>query len=66
MKKFWEHKAYSFKEAEEFDDRYYMLETPQERLSDVQLCRDMYIRLKGLTGEGRKGLRRVIKVIKQK
>lgn len=65
MKKIWIHKARSFKEAEEFDDRYYMAESPSERLSDIQLCRELYFQLKGRKDESRKGLRRVIRVIQQ-
>lgn len=63
MKKIWIHKANSFKEAQEFEDRYYMEESPEERLSDIQFCREQYVRIKGIRNAGRKRLRRVIRVI---
>ena len=65
MKKIWVHKSYSFKEAQKFDDHYYMAESPSERLSDIQLCRELYFQLKGRKYAGRKGLRRVIRIIQQ-
>ena len=65
MKKIWIHKAHSFKEAEQFEDRYYIRESPSERLSDIQLCRELYFQLKGLKNARRKGLRRVVRVIQQ-
>lgn len=66
MKKIWIHRAKSFKEAKEFEDKYYLLKTPSERLSDVQFCRDQYFKIKGSKDEDRKGLRRVIRIFKQK
>lgn len=65
MKKIWIHKTSSFKKANEFEKKYYLFESPEERLSDLQFCREQYLKMKGITDEGRKGLRRVIKVIKQ-
>lgn len=66
MKKFWIKKANSFKEAERLDDEYYCLRTPEQRLSDIQLCRDIYFKLKGVDiYEIRKGLRRFFKVSEQ-
>lgn len=66
MKNIWLHKARSFKEAKEFEDKYYLLKTPSERLSDMQFCRDQYFKIKGIVDEGGKGLRRVIRIFKQK
>lgn len=67
MKKkiFWENLARSFKEAEEFDTKYYSSLSPEERLSDVQFCREQYFIMKGLN-ESRKRLRRTVKVIQRK
>lgn len=63
MKKIWQQKHTSFKEAKEFDDIYYMSESPEERLSDIQFCREQYFKMKGIANEGRKRLRRVIRII---
>jgi hypothetical protein len=65
MKKVWIHKTNSFKEAKEFEDKYYLLESPQERLSDMQFCREQYFKMKGIVNAGRKRLRRVIRVVQQ-
>ena len=87
MKKVWVHKTDSFRKAKEFDDRYNLSLSPEERLSDVQFLREEYLKMnpapqrgarvnpapqggarvkKGLRNESRKGLRRVLKVVKQK
>jgi hypothetical protein len=63
MKKIWVHKTNSFKKAEEFENELYMQASAQERLSDIQFCREQYFKLKGLSYAGRKRLRRIIKVI---
>ena len=66
MKRIWVNKAKSFKEAEEFDRKYYNQMTPEERLSIVQELREMYLKFsrKGASKyASRKRLRRVIKVI---
>ena len=64
--KIWIHKSNSFKEAQEFDDSYYLSMTPTERLETVQFLREEYWRMnKGENHEGRKRLRRVFKLIKQ-
>ena len=63
MKKFWVHKADSFKEAEDFDREYYLAMPGEERLETVQFLREAYYKIKGVKNESRKGLRRVIKVI---
>ncbi|OGW00929.1 MAG: hypothetical protein A3I04_06250 [Nitrospinae bacterium RIFCSPLOWO2_02_FULL_39_110] len=63
----WIKKARSFKEAERLDDEYYIRESPEERLSDIQFCREQYFIIKGIDiDESRKRLRRVFRVIKQK
>jgi hypothetical protein len=64
--KIWVHKSKSFKEAQEFDDSYYLSMTPTERLETVQFLREEYWKMnKGKIHEGRKRLRRVFKLIKQ-
>jgi hypothetical protein len=65
MKKVWIHKTNSFEKAEELEERYHLFESPEQRLSDLQFCREQYLKMKGIKDESRKGLRRVIKVIKQ-
>jgi len=65
MKRIWVNKTDSFKEAEEFDRGYYLNMSAKERLKIVQFLREMYHKIKrGIDGRGRKGLRRVIKIIK--
>lgn len=56
--------AHSFKEAEEWDDKYNASLTPEERLSDIQICRDNYLKIKGINAR-RKRFSRVFRVIKQ-
>lgn len=66
MKKIWVNKIDSFQKAEEFDDRYNLSLSPEERLSTIQFLREAYFKLrKDLKSEGRKGLRRVLKITKQ-
>ena len=57
-------KAKSFKEAQEWQDNYYMSKTAKERLSDVQICRENYFKIKRINA-GRKRLRRVFRIVKQ-
>lgn len=57
-------KASSFKEAEEWEDKYYASLTPAERLSAIQICRDNYYKFKGRNAR-RKRFCRVFRVIKQ-
>jgi len=65
-KKIWLHKCRTFKEALEFDDAYYLAQSPQERLETVQILREEYEKIKkGKKYEGGKGLRRVLRLIKQ-
>lgn len=65
MKKVWIKKTKSFKAAAQFDIDYYLSMSPSERLDTMQLLREMVSKIKkGLKYErGRKGLRRVIKII---
>ena len=67
MKKVWLNKTGSFQKAEEFDDQYNLSLSPEERLSAVQFLREEYFKInKDLKNENRKGLRRVLKIVKQK
>ncbi len=67
MEKVWVNKAASFADAEKFDEDYYFNLTSLERLETVQFLRESYYKIKkDLNNESRKGLRRVVKVIKQK
>ena len=59
--KIWVNIAKSFKEAEAFDDKYYMAMTPEERLSMVQICREEYYAK--IKHEDRKRFRRVVRII---
>ncbi len=64
MKRIWVNKVNSFGEAEKFDEDYYLSMSGIERLETVQLLRVMYHKIKkGNRSEGRKGLRRIIKII---
>lgn len=63
MKKIWFRKFYSYKEAEEFDTKYYADMSKQERLDIMQYLRDLYYKIKGDRNASRKGLRRVIRII---
>ena len=65
-KKIWVNKAKSFKEAEEFDRKYYMAMSKKERLDTMQLLREMYYTIRGVKNAGGRRLRKVIKVIQQK
>jgi hypothetical protein len=53
----------TFSESEEEDEKYYSSLTSQERLSIVQELREEELKRKN---EDRKGLRRVLRLIKQK
>ena len=65
-KKIWVNVAKSFKEAEEFDKRYYMAMSGEERLDTMQLLREMHYKIKGVKNAGGKRLRRVVRIIQQK
>jgi hypothetical protein len=60
MKKIWVNKVDTFEEAKRFDENYYLSMTSKERLDTMQFLREIYFKMKN---EGRKGLRRVIKII---
>jgi len=64
-KKVWVHKASSFDEVSEFETRYYLSMSSSERLVTIQYLRELAFKLrkKRAHGEGRKRLRRIIKVI---
>ena len=59
-------KADSFVEAEQFDKQYYQSMSGREKIEIIQFLREQYLKMRGLEGEGRKRLRRVVKFIKQK
>lgn len=63
-RKIWGHVAHSFKEAEDFDNKYYLSMTPEERISTVQFCREIYHGK--IKHEGKRRFQRVFKVIEQK
>ncbi len=65
-KKIWVNKTKSFKEAEEFDRKYYMAMSKKERLDTMQLLRETYYTIKGIKNAGGKRLRRVARIIQQK
>lgn len=62
MKKIWIHRSNSFKEAAVFDSTYYRKMSKEERISTMQLLREIYRKLKGRDENGKR-LRRVIKII---
>ncbi len=65
-KKIWINKTYSFSEAKQFDDSYYLSLSSSERLETVQFLRDECHKFKkGRSYESGKRLRRVLKIIKQ-
>jgi len=64
MRKVWIHRSNSFKEADNFDEKYYSNMTGIKRLEIVQFLREAYFKIKGQAGyEGRKRLRRSFKII---
>jgi|Deesub1362B_J571_1020462.scaffolds.fasta_scaffold00123_9 hypothetical protein len=66
MHKIWINKSSSFKEAEDFDRRYYLNMTPKERIETVFMLRETHFRIKGIDYEkAGEGLRRILKVIRQ-
>lgn len=65
-KKIWVNKSNSFEKAQEFDDSYYLSQTPTERLETVQFLREESLKLKKeKKHESGERLRRVFKLIKQ-
>ncbi len=64
MEKIWVNKTNSLKDAEKFDNDYYLDMTASKRLETMQLLREIYPKIKkGYKSENREGLRRVIKII---
>ncbi len=66
MKKPWLKKFKSFEEAEKADIEYYSQMSSEEKWDTMQFLRDTYYKFKGGKYEKGKGLRRVLKIIKQK
>jgi hypothetical protein len=64
MKKRWINRAKSFRDAEKFDEEYYAKMTGKERLEILQFLRESY-KFKQKKHEGRKRLRRSIRIIQQ-
>lgn len=66
MKRIWVHKATSFKDAEEFDRRYYRAMSAKARVETVQYLRELYVKLPSRyrkhAPDG-KGLRRVFTIV---
>lgn len=63
-KKIWAEKFSSFKESEAFESLYSSRRTPEERLSDMQFCREMHFKMRGIDVNAyRKRLRRTFRVI---
>ncbi|MCK4248977.1 MAG: hypothetical protein KAV18_00760 [Candidatus Omnitrophica bacterium] len=63
-KKWVVNKASSFEEAEAWDDEYQANLSQEERLSNIQICRDNYYKVIGINAP-RKRLSRVFRVVKQ-
>ena len=69
MKKIWINKPKSFKEAEDFNRKYYAQMTPEERLSIMQELREIYPKFsrknqkRSNTHEIRRRLQRIVKII---
>ncbi len=67
MKKIWINKVRSFKSAEEFDIEYYQKIGPRKRLELMQILREMFYKIKPYKkNEGRKRLRRFVKIVQHK
>jgi hypothetical protein len=65
-KRMWVRISDSFEEAQAFDRNYYLSMSQEERLDTVQILRESAAKLgKGKKFEGRKRLRRVIRIIQQ-
>ena len=65
MKKKYKFYINSYEELERIKRNLEKSLTPEERLSEIQICREQYFKMKGID-ESRKRLRRVFKIIKQK
>ena len=65
-KKIWVNRASSFSAAEKFDDEYYRARTASQRLDEMQFLREQYFKMnKEARDAHRKGLRRIITIVKQ-
>lgn len=64
-KRIWMHKTNSFDDAERYDEDYYLNMSSLERLETMQLLREIHFKMIKKENEGREGLRRTIKIIKQ-
>jgi len=64
-KRKWIRVVKGFKEKNRLDEIDHLSKTAEERLSDIQFCRENYSYLKGRKNANRKGLRRVLKIIKK-
>ena len=65
MAHIWMHRTNSFLKAKQFEWKIMLSSSPEERLNDIQLCREQYFKIRGLLHESRKRLRRVVRIIKQ-
>lgn len=66
IRKIWVKRPRSYVEAQQFDDSYYLSQSGTARLETVQFLREEFIKLhKDRNHESGKGLRRVLKIIKQ-
>jgi len=64
MKKIWVKRPSSHEEVKSFDKKYYSSMSRKERLEIVQFLREAYYKLGSMTkNEGRKRLRRVVKIV---
>jgi len=64
--KIWAHKAENFEAAERFDKNYYLKMNGKQRLETVQMLREMRFNMNKKSNENGKGLRRTVRIIKQK
>lgn len=65
-KKIWVNKTTSFKEAEEFDIKYYLAMPRSEKIETIQFLRESVGKIKKeVKNAHRKGLLRTVKVIQQ-
>ncbi|MCM8777814.1 MAG: hypothetical protein NC905_06095 [Candidatus Omnitrophica bacterium] len=62
--KIWVKKCKGLKKANRVDMEYYLKMKPEQRIETVQMLREMRFKLNG--DEDRKGLRRVVRIVKQK
>ncbi|MFH0774879.1 MAG: hypothetical protein V2A53_05220 [bacterium] len=65
MERIWINYAKGFEEAEAFDTEYYLKQTASDRLETMQFLRESFLKFGKGVNEGREGLRRFVKIIKQ-